>query len=58
MHLQAVCSASFRPELTGYASMAKTLYMVVEHFKNKDAVPVYRRFWCYVDGMAPGELPE
>jgi Protein of unknown function (DUF3303) len=24
--------------------MAETLYMVVEHFKNKDAVPVYRRF--------------
>jgi len=24
--------------------MAKTLYMVVEHFKNKDAAPVYRRF--------------
>ncbi len=24
--------------------MAKTLYMVVETFKNKDAVPVYRRF--------------
>jgi len=24
--------------------MAKILYMVVEHFKNKDAVPVYRRF--------------
>jgi hypothetical protein len=23
--------------------MPKTLYMVVEHFKNKDAVPVYRR---------------
>jgi len=22
----------------------KTLYMVVEHFKNRDAVPVYRRF--------------
>lgn len=22
----------------------RTLYMVVEHFKNKDAVPVYRRF--------------
>ena len=21
-----------------------TLYMIVEHFKNKDAVPVYRRF--------------
>jgi hypothetical protein len=24
--------------------MSKTLYMVVEHFKNKDAAPVYRRF--------------
>jgi uncharacterized protein DUF3303 len=24
--------------------MPKTLYMVVEHFKNKDAVPIYRRF--------------
>jgi hypothetical protein len=24
--------------------MPRTLYMVVEHFKNKDAVPVYRRF--------------
>ena len=24
--------------------MSKNLYMVVEHFKNKDAVPVYRRF--------------
>ncbi len=24
--------------------MAKTLYMVVEQFKNQDAVPVYRRF--------------
>ncbi|HEY4378774.1 MAG TPA: DUF3303 family protein [Acidobacteriaceae bacterium] len=24
--------------------MAKKLYMVVEHFKNKDAVPIYRRF--------------
>ena len=24
--------------------MPTTLYMVVEHFKNKDAVPVYRRF--------------
>ncbi|HWZ33915.1 MAG TPA: DUF3303 family protein [Bryobacteraceae bacterium] len=24
--------------------MPKTLYMVVEHYKNKDAVPVYRRF--------------
>jgi len=24
--------------------MARTLYMVVEHFKNQDAVAVYRRF--------------
>jgi hypothetical protein len=24
--------------------MPKELYMVVEHFKNADAVPVYRRF--------------
>jgi len=24
--------------------MPKTMYMIVEHFKNKDAVPVYRRF--------------
>ena len=24
--------------------MAKTLYMVVEHYKNNDAVPIYRRF--------------
>ena len=24
--------------------MAKVLYMVVEHFKNKDAAPVYQRF--------------
>ena len=24
--------------------MSTTLYMVVEHFKNKDAVAVYRRF--------------
>ena len=24
--------------------MPTTLYMLVEHFKNKDAVPVYRRF--------------
>ena len=24
--------------------MPKTLYLVVEHFKNKDAVAVYRRF--------------
>jgi hypothetical protein len=26
------------------SSMPKKLYMVVEHFKNKDAVAVYRRF--------------
>jgi hypothetical protein len=25
-------------------TMAKTLYMVIEHFKGADAVPVYRRF--------------
>ena len=24
--------------------MPKTLYMVVEHFKNNDALPAYRRF--------------
>jgi hypothetical protein len=24
--------------------MPSRLYMVIEHFKNKDAVPVYRRF--------------
>lgn len=24
--------------------MSKTLYMVIENFKNADAVPVYRRF--------------
>jgi uncharacterized protein DUF3303 len=29
---------------TGKETMAKKLYMVVEHFKNNDAVPVYRRF--------------
>ena len=28
----------------GDTSTAKTLYMVVEHFRNRDAVPVYRRF--------------
>jgi hypothetical protein len=31
-------------EASGGASMAKTQYMVIEHFKNQDAVPVYRRF--------------
>jgi hypothetical protein len=25
-------------------NMSKKLYMVVEHFKNGDAIPVYRRF--------------
>lgn len=24
--------------------MPKTMYMVIEHFRNKDPVPVYRRF--------------
>jgi len=24
--------------------MSKTLYMVIENFKNNDAVPIYRRF--------------
>jgi len=24
--------------------MSKKLYMVIEHFRNKDAVPIYRRF--------------
>lgn len=24
--------------------MPKTIYMVIEHFKNKDPLPVYRRF--------------
>jgi hypothetical protein len=24
--------------------MPKTMYMVIEHFKNEDPVPVYRRF--------------
>ena len=28
----------------GDVRMTNTLYMVVEHFKNKDAVAVYRRF--------------
>ena len=34
-------------DMSGYnrdSSMPRTLYMVVEHFKNKDAVAVYRRF--------------
>jgi hypothetical protein len=35
--------------------MAKTLYMVVEHYKNKDAVPVYRRFRD-LDRLAPPGL--
>jgi hypothetical protein len=35
--------------------MAKTLYMIVEHFKNDDAVSVYRRFRDY-GRMAPEGL--
>lgn len=35
--------------------MSQTLYMVVEHFKNKNAVPVYRRF-CDKGRMAPEGL--
>jgi hypothetical protein len=35
--------------------MPKTLYMVVEHFKDKNAVPVYRRF-REKGRMAPEEL--
>ena len=31
-------------EAVGGLSMPQTLYMVVENFKNKDAVAVYRRF--------------
>lgn len=31
-------------EENGDSSRPKTLYMVVERFKNKDAIPVYRRF--------------
>jgi hypothetical protein len=35
--------------------MATTLYMVVEHFNNGDAVPVYRRFRDH-GRMAPDGL--
>jgi hypothetical protein len=35
--------------------MAKTLYMVVERFRNKDAVPVYQRFFDH-GRMAPEGL--
>jgi len=35
--------------------MPKTLYMIVEHFKNNDAVPVYRRFRDH-GRMAPDRL--
>ena len=35
--------------------MPKKLYMVVEHFRNKDAVPVYRRFRDH-GRMAPDGL--
>ena len=34
--------------------MAETLYMVVEHFRNKDAVPVYRRFRDHGRMAPPG----
>jgi hypothetical protein len=38
------CVAFVRePRAIGHV-MAKTLYMVIEHFKGGDAVPVYRRF--------------
>src|SRR5689334_2101673 len=36
-----MCARTRRPQAS---TMAKTLYMVVEHFKGGDAVPVYRRF--------------
>src|SRR5688572_14522455 len=36
-------------------AMSKILYMVVEHFKNKDAVPVYQRFLDH-GRMAPAGL--
>lgn len=35
--------------------MSKTLYMVVENFKNGDAAPVYRRFRDH-GRLAPGGL--
>jgi hypothetical protein len=40
------CSVELRWNLLSFAGfpMSKTQYMVVEHFKNKDAVPVYWRF--------------
>jgi hypothetical protein len=34
--------------------MAKTLYMVIEHFKGGDAVPVYRRFRDHGRLASPG----
>ena len=37
-------SCSQRLEDSERYAMAKTLYMVIEHFKGGDAVPVYRRF--------------
>jgi hypothetical protein len=36
--------------------MSKTLYMVIENFKNGDAVPVYRRFRDH-GRLAPKGLP-
>ena len=32
------------PSLADVKPVATTLYMVIEHFKDGDAVPVYRRF--------------
>lgn len=34
----------------------KTLYMVVEHFKNNDAIPIYRRFRDHGRKAPPGLL--
>jgi hypothetical protein len=34
--------------------MSKTLYMVIENFKNADAVPVYRRFRDHGRPAPPG----
>jgi len=42
-------------EGNGGSSLPNTLYMVVEHFKNKDALAVYRRF-RESGRMAPEDL--
>ena len=44
---QASCVGDDPPRRRGHnqrKTLAKTLYMVIEHFKGGDAVPVYRRF--------------